>query len=252
MKIKKPRMMTNRAAEPCLEWKKLVELGEDFNDASYANQQSKISIQKITKRLVQIGFHSKNTALDLGCGYGQWTKVLSVLNDSALGIDLNINRISIANQLFEDSIREDKLIFKVGNASETKLPDESFDYIFCYGVFMFLKPEKTLIEIYRLLKPGGKIYLVTNSDGWWLYLFLKSLFKSFAMSKAALTALSLRSKRLPTSLTKRKLKRMFMNSGFKVIWCGSEGSFNMDHSDLSFYRRHFLAFPVTLEIIAEK
>lgn len=197
------RMYKNRDKAPCHEWSNLIDLGIQYNDKSYSDQMSRISIKLMTRRLTELGFVNLNNVLDLGCGYGQWTRVLSSLNKNAYGIDMNENRIEISKNLFKNEISVSNLYFSQQNATKTSFPDEHFDAIFCYGVFMFLNPSESLSEIKRILKPEGLLYVATNSSGWWVYLIIKNFFKNFYLTKVSIKALVKRQNTLPSSLSKR-------------------------------------------------
>jgi SAM-dependent methyltransferase len=45
-------------------------------------------------------------------------------------------------------------------------PPETFDFIFCYSVIYQTNMLKSLNEFYRVLKPGGHIYLAANAFGY--------------------------------------------------------------------------------------
>ena len=242
----------NRALATSPEWDNLIDLGIQWHDESYSEQMSRVSLKLITERLRDLEICGYESVLDLGCGYGQWTKVLSVLNDRAYGVDINVGRIEIAKTLFPESKMSSELHFGVAQATSTPFPDAFFDVVFCYGVFMFLDPDDALKEIHRILRPGGRIYISTNSDGWWLSIFLKSVFTSKSLRNASFRALSRRKKSLPTSFTVKSLANELTNHQFSIIGIGPEGSINAANPITSFYRKKFLGLLVTIEVLACK
>lgn len=49
------------------------------------------------------------------------------------------------------------------NAGLPKIPDFSFDFILCTQVLEHLKePKKAIADFYRILRPGGRVFLTTN------------------------------------------------------------------------------------------
>ena len=67
------------------------------------------------------------------------------------------------------------------NVSKEKLPynDNTFDIVFSSFVFEHLTcPKFTLKEMYRVLKPGGKVEIHTNNAGWIFYHNSKSKIKT--------------------------------------------------------------------------
>lgn len=247
-------LFDNRSQVNQPEWHDLLRLARVNNDYDYASQQSKISVSLMVKRLRQLGFVGMDEILDVGCGYGQWSRVLSVFNSRTTGIDPSKIRIEIANEIFvKNSPEALNLNYQLGFAESTNFKDESFDGIFCFGVFMFTQPDKALREFSRILKKNGRLYIVTNSDGWWLYLFIRSIIERKKLNrKYALRALIMRSKSNPTSFTKKSLRKIVQNNGFRILGVGSEGEIHCKSSAMSTYKQKFLGAPVTIEILAIK
>ena len=54
------------------------------------------------ERLSLIGFENKEKILDAGCGFGQWTRILSELNENIYAMDSEYYRINIAKKNFEN------------------------------------------------------------------------------------------------------------------------------------------------------
>lgn len=242
----------NRELNVCNEWMGIFLLGEKLNDKSYSSQQAKIPSYILENRIKEIGFIDKKNVLDIGCGYGQWTYLMSKKNDSVFGIDVNPHRIKIAKTLFNKQVENSSPSFAVGDGLKMPFEDKSFDAIFCFGVFMFMNPKKSLQEMHRVLRKGGNLYLVTNSYGWWVHLLIKSLFTSIATSRQALKALVGKRKLLPTSFSLNLLNSYVSEAGFVVKQIGSEGEIGNPKREHSTYKKTFLRMRVTIEILAEK
>ncbi len=99
--------------------------------------------------------------LDIGCGTG-WAVNLAAqsINDAGMfyGIDLSSKMIEKARENFAG-----KEHFHFVQADSRSIPLESgfFDVIICTHSFHhYLDPEKVMNEIHRLLKSGGKVYIL--------------------------------------------------------------------------------------------
>lgn len=112
---------------------------------------------------------SGNRVLDAGCGMGQWALALAQRFQHVDAVDRNRQRLAVLKALIQRLA-----IFNLHAyaASLEQLPcaDATFDAIFCYGVIMFTDVVKVLREFHRVLRPGGRVYLCLNADGWSHYL----------------------------------------------------------------------------------
>jgi 2-polyprenyl-3-methyl-5-hydroxy-6-metoxy-1,4-benzoquinol methylase len=90
--------------------------------------------------------------LEAGCGAGRFTEILIENKSLITAIDLSI--AVIANH--ENNGRKNNL--RIARASITDLPfdKEQFDIVFCPGVVQHTpNPKKSIIELYKQVKPGG-------------------------------------------------------------------------------------------------
>ena len=91
--------------------------------------------------------------LDLGCGTGYLTNIISASGATVVGIDSSLEMISKAKLQYPE------LKFKVQSATEFHF-DEHFDAIFSNAVLHWvLEKEKAIECMYRNLKRSGKIVL---------------------------------------------------------------------------------------------
>ncbi|MBI4745399.1 MAG: class I SAM-dependent methyltransferase [Deltaproteobacteria bacterium] len=80
-----------------------------------------------------------------------------------------------------------KVNFQVADALNLPFPDESFDLILSNGLLCFLRePEKALMEMYRVLKPGGELAVgVLNKwSPWAFFRRIKGLYKDTIYNQA--------------------------------------------------------------------
>jgi SAM-dependent methyltransferase len=95
--------------------------------------------------------------LDVGCGSGSITLGLAevVAPGEVVGIDLQATQVEKARRLaVEQTVPNVR--FEVGDAYRLSFPTHSFDAVFAHGVLMHLRePVRALVEMRRLLRPGG-------------------------------------------------------------------------------------------------
>jgi ubiquinone/menaquinone biosynthesis C-methylase UbiE len=99
------------------------------------------------------------SCVDIGCGSGYITIELAKVCREAVGIDINP---SIANNVVPDSL-QGKLRYVVQDARSIPLTSCSVDVVLCSEVLMTIpNPSEFLAEVHRVLKPGGRIVVVSG------------------------------------------------------------------------------------------
>jgi ubiquinone/menaquinone biosynthesis C-methylase UbiE len=75
------------------------------------------------------------------------------------GLDISKSFVEIARK---NAAREGVAVdFQLGNASAMPFPADSFDFIVCRAAFKnFSEPVQALVEMHRVLKPGGKAVVI--------------------------------------------------------------------------------------------
>jgi SAM-dependent methyltransferase len=100
--------------------------------------------------------------LDLGCGDGRLAQVLrDALNANwhLVGVDADPKEVAMARELaMYESVRE-------AEGSATGLPPNSFDFVFSNSVLEHVDAfRETLLEVSRVLKPGGRFIYTVPSE----------------------------------------------------------------------------------------
>jgi ubiquinone biosynthesis O-methyltransferase len=103
--------------------------------------------------------------LDVGCGTGIFTKLIAQKGLNVTGVDESEKMLSLAKSKPELANVE----FVNANAENLSFADAQFDKVLCAFMLEFAKnPLKVVIEMIRVLKPGGTLVIATlNSQGIW-------------------------------------------------------------------------------------
>ena len=90
--------------------------------------------------------------LDIGCGPGYVSEAASASGAIPTGIDFSPQMIQRAEK------RNPGLEFQTADAHELPFEDETFDAVVSnFGLLHLSRPEKAFAEIFRVLRPGGKL-----------------------------------------------------------------------------------------------
>ena len=96
-------------------------------------------------------------ALEIGCGIGTFSRLLSERAQSITALDLSPKMIEIAKKLSKSNPNID---FQVADVLETDFPDEHFDAIVSITTFHHLPLDELLPKLKKALKPGGRLLIL--------------------------------------------------------------------------------------------
>lgn len=106
--------------------------------------------------VTRLGLKTETTALDIACETGAATLPLARLGAIATGLDMTPHLLDEARARANDeglTIRFDQ-----GLAEKLPYPDESFDIVMSmFGAMYSSKPDRVVAEMFRVLKPGGRL-----------------------------------------------------------------------------------------------
>lgn len=96
-------------------------------------------------------------AVEFGCGTGFYTDTLASKADSLLATDISPGMLEIAKQ----RVSARNVTFQVEDCQRTSLPDGAFDAAVLTLVIHFTVPERTVDEMFRILRPAGALVVVS-------------------------------------------------------------------------------------------
>lgn len=207
-----------------------------------------------TSRLKYLGFENMGKVLDAGCGYGQWSAALSKLNQEVYSVDISPTRLLTAKH-FLSSMGSSNANFSYASLDDLPFPSNYFDSVFCYSVFMFTDMPKTLEEFNRVLKPNGKLYLNTDTLGWYAHLLIDV--RQDRIDALKMIARTILGKTKKIVVRESWLLMQLARTGFNIVDIGSEGetSFLPNQSMVrpgSFYPTSYYGMRGVLEVAATK
>ena len=117
-------------------------------------RKAKRNIEIVRPRLEQLDLDNLHNVLELGCGIGS---VSAFLFDSyqmnVIGIDFDSAQIDIARRKYPEN---DRLRFKIEDASKLSFDDGSFDLVLSQNVFHHIHAwNEAVQEVSRVLRQGG-------------------------------------------------------------------------------------------------
>jgi len=118
-------------------------------------------LRKIQKQVVRLMAPTRGASvIDVGCGTGEAIRYLrrSVKGGLLAGLDLSPRMIETARRKFGEAPGVE---WRVGDAECIPWPDSTFDLAMAtFTIHHCLHPEQALAEIRRVLRPGGRFFLV--------------------------------------------------------------------------------------------
>jgi len=94
--------------------------------------------------------------VDLGCGSGENTILLTARGAQVLAIDISASLVALAKRRMEINGVTEGVSFFVGSAYDLPFADESVDVVFGAAILHHLDLQLTTREVQRVLRPGGR------------------------------------------------------------------------------------------------
>lgn len=151
-------------------WQRANLLPEEFGPAGVdVHGMHNRPLDYYLRRIRRLGLRG-DRVLDAGSGTGTWSFALSAFFAEVIGLDCDQGRTRAAGWLAKE-FRAGNTHFARGDVRNIGLAGHSFDAVFSYGVpISYLPLREVLAEFFRVLKPGGVLYVCLNGVGWSVYL----------------------------------------------------------------------------------
>lgn len=117
--------------------------------------------------------------LDAGCGLGSESILFSIFGANVLGVDLNKERLKIAEKrkIFYKDLMRGKVEFIPANVFEV-IKETKFDVVWMNESISHIHPAEQFLELlYERLNPGGRV-IISEGNGSNLYLLVKRFLKT--------------------------------------------------------------------------
>jgi len=103
--------------------------------------------------------HGKDV-LDIACGEGYGSSLLSTVANSVVGIDIDPDTVAFAQRLYS----HEKLRFKRGDAVAIDMPDQSLDVVVSFETIEHFAGQVEFVnEVRRVLRPNG-LFIVSSPN----------------------------------------------------------------------------------------
>lgn len=139
--------------------KTLIDNGKEFNWGKSSDDYAKfrdIYPEEMYELLRSLGFAEKGTkCLDTGTGTGVIPRFMYKYGGELYGADISDNQIIKARELSKGM----NISYCVSSAEKLPFDDSSFDCVSAVQCWRYFDKEKTVPEIYRVLKPRGKLII---------------------------------------------------------------------------------------------
>lgn len=165
---------------------------------------------------MRAGLPENARVLEVAPGPGYFAIALAKLGAFEItGLDVSKTFVEVARKnAQEEGVKVD---FQQGNASRMPFADDSFDLILCRAAFKnFSEPVRALVEMRRVLRPGGKaviIDLCRDTPREEIYKYIDAM--KLSAVTTILTKWSFRFMLLKRAYTREEFEQMIADSGWQ-------------------------------------
>ena len=140
-----------------------------FSDRHYFSEATDLLRQRIERNGIGYDWLKGKKGLDAGCGGGRYTVALAKLGAAKMtGIDYGRDNIRDARRRIGDA-GIGTVNFRHADVLDIPYRDNSFDFAYSNGVLHHTSdPERGVRELFRVLKPGGHLWIFLYGRSlWW-------------------------------------------------------------------------------------
>ncbi len=132
---------------------------QDYFQQYIDRRNHKIQSSRRTLELIK-DLAPRGVLVDIGCGVGDTLAAAEQLGYQALGIDIGTYPVQFCQQMGHAA--------QIGNLTDTGLPDEYADIVTAWAVVEHIPVTADgLVEVNRILRPGG-LFALLVPNGWYL------------------------------------------------------------------------------------
>ena len=167
---------------------------EDKSFIPILRTQTKMTWRHERAILPRHGLRCGMVIADICCGIGDFAMLVRKAFDPAriVALDHSMASLDYARSVAEDFCIRD-IEYTYGDASQTLFESDQFDFVTCrHSLQIFDRPELLLRELYRICKPGGRVYITNEKNSHclgephadsiqWTYNEVAKLFRHFDM-----------------------------------------------------------------------
>ncbi|WP_431324168.1 class I SAM-dependent methyltransferase [Rhizobium sp. YTU87027] len=167
---------------------------EDKSFIPILRTQTKMTWRHEREILPRHGLRCGMAIADICCGIGDFAMLVRKEFDPAriVALDHSMASLDYARSVAEDFCVRD-IEYTYGDASQTLFESDQFDFVTCrHSLQIFDRPELLLRELYRICKPGGRVYITNEKNSHclgepradsiqWTYNEVAKLFRHFDM-----------------------------------------------------------------------
>ncbi len=160
----------------------------------------------------KLNISARHKVLDVGCGTGRLTLKLIDKVDHITGIDPSLQRIEIAHRKLTQ-MNPGNVTFELGSSDDIcRYGEDVFDVVYLNAVFHWINDkEEALNNIYRVLKPGGRLGICTGDKD---HPFTVKIILNEVLRKAEITD---EGADFSAPVNTVELDSLLKKSGFRVI-----------------------------------
>lgn len=187
----------------------------DLYDADYANRMRTFSLRALWRKEAEYALKGLRLAtgargLDVGCNNGAGTELLSeFLGVPFEGVDVSLPALRLAQSDFPQSAKR----FHHYDGVHLPFDDAKFDLVCSMHVIGHVKsPKEFLLEILRVLKPGGHLIVITPNLDYKIFAFIDSILNDYNPDPTVLRYFS-----------SKALHRLVVDCGYSNVVCSTFG-----------------------------